>query len=206
MGNNNNYIVSLESKSKVYHKLGCHHINTIKESNRITMSKQKAEKLGFRKCRCCDSMAHHKRVEQKTITNYEEHKGMKFQFIKGVLYVKTEIGCWKMVYTGDEYKMALYHRNTTNKELDFRVPQYENYHRQVDVPHSDTIAYYLHYIYEHDRFKKAEQRGEILTSFSSKKSKQLAQKSRKKNARKRVEYLFRMLESQNAGYKQLSVH
>ncbi len=204
MENNSQCIVSLKAKTKVYHKPGCHHVKNMKDKNKMTMTLQKAERKGYRICRCCNCMAHHKRVEQKTITNYENNKGMEFNFVKGALYVKTEIGCWKMVYTRGDQRMVLYHRNATNKELDFKKPQYEKYHRQGDVPYSDSIAHYLNYIYEHDRFKQAERNGQMLTSYSSKKNKRLAEKSRRKSSHKRVDYLFRMLESQNAGYRQLS--
>ena len=196
--------MSFESKSKVYHKPGCHHVKNMKEKNQVQMTLKEAERSGYRICKCCNCMAHYKRVEQKTITNYENNKGMEFNFIKGALYIKTEIGCWKMIYTRDEKKIVLYHRNNTDRELNFKAPQYEKYHRQADVPYSNSIAHYLNYIYEHDRFKQAEKNGQILTSFSSKKNKRLAEKSRRKSAQKRVDYLFRMLESQNVGYKQLS--
>ena len=204
MEDNSRCIVSMKAKTKVYHKPGCHHAKHMKRENKVMMSLQKAERKGYRICRCCNSMAHHKRVEQKTIANYENNKGMEFNFVKGALYVKTEVGCWKMVYTRGEQRMVLYHRNNSNRELNFKAPQYEKYHRQVDVPYSDTIAHYLNYIYEHDRFRQAEQNGQIITTFSSKKNKRLAEKSRKKSAHKRVDYLFRMIESQNAGYRQLS--
>ena len=204
MEDNSKCIVSLKAKSKVYHKPGCHHVSKMTESNQVVMSLARAERKGYRICRCCNSMAHHKRAEQTTIAHYTDKKGMEFQFIKGALYVKTEVGCWKMVYIKGERRMVLYHRNATSRELNFHIPQYEKYHRQKDVPYADSIAHYLHYIYEHDRFKQAEIKGEPLTRFSSKKSKQLAEKSRRKSARKRVDYLFKMLESQNEGYRQLS--
>ena len=204
MEDNSKCIVSLKARTKVYHKPGCHHVSNMKESNQKVMTQARAERKGYRICRCCNSMAHHKRAEQTTIAHYTDNKGMEFLFVKGALYVKTDVGCWKMVYTRGEQRIVLYHRNTTDKELNFKVPQYEKYHRQKDVPFADSIAHYLHYIYEHDRFRQAELNGVPLTHFSSKKSKQLAEKSRRKSARKRVDYLFRMLESQNAGYKELS--
>ena len=204
MENNSQCIISRQAKTKVYHKPGCHHVKNIKEENLETMTLQKAERKGYRICSCCNSMSHHKRVEQRTITNYENNKGMSFNYVKGALYIKTEVGCWKMVYTRHEQRIVLYHRNRTSKELNFKAPQYEKYHRQGDVPHSDSIAHYLNYIYEHDRFKQAEESGRILTSYSSKKNRKLAEKSRRKNAHKRVNDLFKMIESQNAGYRQLS--
>lgn len=204
MENNNKCVVSFETKLKVYHKPGCHHISRIKKKNQVVLTKGEAERAGFRICRCCNGMGHHRRVEKETIEYYESKKGMEFKYIDGILYVKTDLGCWKMVYLRGEQRIILYHRNYPNKELNFEAPQYEYYHRQYDVPHSGSISHYLKYIYEHDRFKKAERSGNAFTSFSSKKNKRLAEKSRKKDSRRRVDYLFRMLESQNVGYRELS--
>ena len=41
---------------------------------------------------------------------YSKYKKMQFNYINGILYVKTEIGCWKLVYVRREEKIALYHR------------------------------------------------------------------------------------------------
>lgn len=204
MEKNSKCIVSFESKSKVYHKPGCHHISRIKKRNQIEMTKGEAERAGFRICRCCNGMGHHKRAEKHVLEHYEKEKGMEFKYIDGILYAKTDFGCWKMVYVRGEQRIVLYHRNHTDKELNFEEPQYEFYHRQHDVPHSGSISHYLKYIYEHDRFKKAERSGNGFTTFSNKKNKKLAEKSRKKDSRRRVDYLFRMLESQNVGYRELS--
>ena len=204
MNDNSKCIISFESKTKVYHKPGCHHISRIKSGNQIIMSKKLAESLGYRICRCCNGMGHHMRTENSSIEYYEKNKGMKFKYINGVLYVKTEIGCWKLVYVRRTREIVLYHRNRSKVEVNFECPQYESYHRQEDVPHAGSISHYLKYIYEHDRFKQSEMNGTPITTFSSKKSKKLAEKSRKKNAQRRVDYLFSMLERQNAGYKKLS--
>ena len=197
-------IVSFATNVKVYHKPGCYHAQRIKQENRVYMTKKEAEAAGFRICRCCNGMNHHLRVEENAMKYYKNKKGMEFKVVNGALYVKTEIGCWKVVYSRREQWLVLYHRNRTYQELNFKSPQYESYHRQSDVPKSYTIEKYLDYIYEHDRFMQAEQSGAAITVFSSKKKKKLAEKSRQKQARKRVDYLFRMIEMQNADYRQLS--
>lgn len=63
---------------------------------------------------------------------------------------------------------------------------------------------HLRYIYEHDRFRSAEVKGEKLTTFTSERNRNLALKAEKKAARKRVDHLFAMLEAGNKGYKKLS--
>lgn len=176
MEKNSRVIICFESKSKVYHKPGCYQIARIKKRNRIEVTKEEAERAGFRICKCCNGMGHHIRTEKRVLEHYEKEKGMVFKHIDGILYVKTEIGCWKMVYTRGNQRIVLYHRNDTDKEINFDIPQYESYHRQLDVPYSCSISRYLKYIYEHDRFKKAERSGNGFTTFSSKKNKKLAEK------------------------------
>lgn len=134
-------------------------------------------------------MKHPIRVEEDAIEYYERKKGMNFKHIDGVLYVKTEMGCWKIVYTRKEQYFVLYHRNSTNKQLDFEKPQNEMYHRQIDVPKEYTIEKYLNYIYEHDRFQQAEQSGQIITEFSNKKIKN-QQKRVEKNKLKNVLIIY----------------
>lgn len=204
MEKNSKCIVSFESKSKVYHKPGCHHVTRMKSENQVTMTKREAEAAGFRICRCCNSMAHHRRVESNVIEHYKNKKGMQFFYNKGILYIKTEIGCWKVVYSRGEQRLVLYHRNHSKRDVNFNAPQYEAYHRQGDVPHSGSISHYLDYIYEHDRYKEAERNGQIITTFSSKRNKKRAENSRKKAMGKRVDYLFRLLEAQNTGYREIS--
>ena len=201
---NNERIVSIGTNSMIYHKPGCRYVERIKYKNRMSMPKSDARREGYHVCRYCNSMNHHYRVEQHTLDFYECAKKMQFNFINGILYVKSEIGCWKIVYIRKEEKFALYHRNTVAKELDFEHPQYEPYHRQEDKPFCNSIAGYLDYIYEHDKYKAAIGRGETVTKFSSKKYARHEAKAQRKRQNRRVDYLFRMLERQNEGYRQLS--
>lgn len=201
---NNERIVSIGTNSMIYHKPGCRYVSRIKNQHKMYLPKHEAKKEGYHVCRYCNSMNHHFRVEQQTLDFYSRCKKMQFNYINGILYVKSEIGCWKLVYVRREEKIALYHRNTANKSLDFEHPQYEAYHRQEDKPFCNSIEGCLDYIYEHDKYKAAIERGETVTSFSSKKYARREAKAQRKRACRRVDYLFRMLERQNEGYKELS--
>lgn len=201
---NNERIVSIGTNSMIYHKPGCRYVERIQGKNKMSLPKIDARRAGYHVCRYCNSMNHHYRVEQHTLDFYENHKKMKFQFIDGILYVKSQIGCWKIVYIRKSECFVLYHRNATSKELDFEHPQFELYHRQEDKPVCNSIEGYLDYIYEHDKYKAAIERGETVTKFSSKKYAKREAKAQKKRERSRVDYLFRMLERENNGYRQLS--
>lgn len=201
---NNERIVSIGTNSMIYHKPGCRYVQRIKYKNRMSLPKCEAKVEGYRVCRYCNSMHYHYQVERHTLDFYSRCKKMQFNYINGILYVKSEIGCWKLVYFRKEEKIALYHRNATVKPLDFEHPQYEAYHRQEDKPYCNSIEGYLDYIYEHDKYKAAIGRGETVTRFSSKKYARYEAAAQRKRQNRRVDHLFGMLESQNTGYKELS--
>ena len=201
---NNERIVSNGTNSMIYHKPGCRYVERIKFKNRMSLPRHDARAEGYHVCSYCNSMNHHYNVEQQTLGYYSRCKKMQFNYIDGILYVKSEIGCWKLVYVRKEEKLALYHRNTVARELDFDHPQYEPYHRQEDKPFCNSIEGYLDYIYEHDKYKAAIERGETVTKFSSKKYARHEAKAQRKRQNRRVDYLFRMLERQNEGYRELS--
>lgn len=201
---NNERIISIGTNSMIYHKPGCRYVGRIQDKNKMSLPKGDARKEGYHVCKYCNCMNHHYRAEQRTLDYYQNHKKMQFRFVDGILYVKSQIGCWKIVYVRKFESFVLYHRNTTTKELDFNHPQYEQYHRQEDKPACNSIAGYLDYIYEHDKYKAAVERGETVTKFSSKKYAKREAKAQGKRENKRVDYLFRMLERENTGYRQLS--
>ena len=201
---NNERIISLGSNSMIYHKPGCRYVERIQGKNRMALPKIEAKRNGYHVCRYCNSMAHHYRVEQSTLDFYSRCKKMQFNYLDGILYVKSEIGCWKLIYVRKEEKFVLYHRNATDKEVDFEHPQFDKYHRQEDKPYCNSIEGYLDYIYEHDKYKAAIGRGEKVTRFSSKKYERHEAKAQRKRQNNRIDYLFRKLERENDGFKQLS--
>ena len=89
---NNERIVSIGTNSMIYHKPGCRYVERIQYKNRMAMPKSDARREGYHVCRYCNSMNHHYRVEQHTLDFYERVKKMQFNFINGILYVKSEIG------------------------------------------------------------------------------------------------------------------
>ena len=62
----------------------------------------------------------------------------------------------------------------------------------------------LDYIYEHDKYKAAVGRGETVTRFSSKKYARREAKAQRKRQNKRLDYLFKVIEGQNTGLKNIS--
>lgn len=194
--------------SDVYHKPGCKYVRRMKTMNTLHVTKDDAIRHHCRICRYCNSMNYHLNVEKETISSFESEKNMQFKVIDGILYVKTDIGCWKLIYVRREEKITLYHRNKSFEPINWEHPEKENYHHQNDIPYSETIGNYLSYIYDHDKYKRAVMNGEKITEFSNARSRNLAarcdKKRERRQARNRIDYLFRCIERENAGSKQIS--
>ena len=94
---------------------------------------------------------------------YKENRKMDYLFCDGMLYIKTEMGCWKIVYSRGLEEFALYHRNDKQKPLDFAHPENDRYHRQKDRLYFRDIEQILEYIYEHDKFRSVEKQGCRIT-------------------------------------------
>ena len=139
-----------------------------------------------------------------TLDYYKRKMAMDYKMVDGILYIKTEVSCWKLVYSRREEKIFLYHRNKSDQPLNFDLPQTERYHRQTDVQPSASINKHLRYIYEHDRYRAAEAKGEKLVTFTSERSRILAARAERKMQRKRIDNLFAILEASNQGYRELS--
>lgn len=195
-------VISMETN--IYHRPSCRYAKRILPKNRMEIRPYEARQYGNRPCKCCNTMKYLYERDIATLDYYKRRFGMDYKMVDGILYVRTEISCWKLIYSKKEERIFLYHRNKSRQPLNFETPEKERYHRQEDCQGSSTMNNHLRYIYEHDRFRSAEAKGERLTTFTSERSRNLALKAEKKAARKRIDNLFAMLEEGNKGYKKLS--
>lgn len=150
-------IMSIESN--IYHRPSCKYVDFMKPGNKEKLLWEDAKRCG-RPCRHCNSMSFLCTEERKTIEWNTENRNMEFKYKDGMLYVKTKVGCWKLVYARNMEQIALYHRNSRQAELDFKHPEKDRYHQQKDQLYFNNIAQALNYIYDHDKYKAAVQRGD----------------------------------------------
>lgn len=197
-------VISMEGKTKIYHSCRCRYVRNILPENKMKLTKDEARRQGYRICRCCNSMNYHVSFEKGVIDFYNRERDMTTKYIDGIMYVKTPISCWKIVYSRKKEQLALYHRNSSDKEIDFDHPEYEEYHRQQDFFYANSIQTYLNYIFEHDKFRAAQQSGQQNIVYSNKKYRKIAERSKRKKSLRKVYNLFAMLERQNEGYRELS--
>jgi hypothetical protein len=194
----------MSRESDIYHRPNCKYTQLIKHKNEIVLPWEDAKNSGYHACRHCNNMSFMYSNEKQVINWNEQNRKMEFRYQNGILYVKTEMGCWKLVYTRGAEQIALYHRNTRQRPLDFKHPEQDRYHQQRDQLYFRNIALALNYIYEHDKFRAAEKRGDNKIFYRKEKYRKQAKKREQRASLRRVDRLFQMIEKENEEYKQSS--
>jgi len=192
--------------SKVYHERSCWHLKHSKQANWIYFKPEKAEKKGYRPCKCCSTARFHLTYERKVLNRFIEGKGMEYKILGDAMYVKTEISCWKILYTPKDMTYRIYHRNKSERPVDFLHPELERYHFQQDKRDATTMAECFQYIRSHDSFRKSEQEagGNLkIVNISPKYRRQFVNRKRRE-ARHRLDSIFAALEQKNPEYAALS--
>lgn len=203
---NNRRIISTNSKEKIYHFGGCKYVQKILPRNKIAVPRQEAEQSGYRPCKYCNTMKVRFRQEEGNLKKYAGTKNISFNLQAEVVYVKTEISGWKIIYRAREQKFILYHRNDSSKPVDFEHPELEKYHRQKDQRPFSTLTDCLIYIYRHDLFRKAEKEagGDLRKISIDKKYVKSVERKDWRNKIRRLDYLFRKIENGDENFRKLS--
>lgn len=119
-------IVSMEPSKhrKVYHRPGCIYVERIKPQNKMIISKKQAQKYRYQSCKYCNGLVGEVRTNE-LLPVWEEEHHIKIDYIKrtDTLYVRTEIGCWKIFFHDETEKYLLYHRNNYSPELSLEQRQ-----------------------------------------------------------------------------------
>lgn len=188
----------LSEQAKVYHRPGCRYIRAIKINNRAaTRSLEEiidAKILGYRPCKCCNTIGHLYKQSKPEIDKYR-NKGMTIEVKKDEIIVQTTVGWWKLVYDYDTENVKLFHGDCGSNR---------HYHRQRDVKRTDSIVQLLTYIFEHDRFKEAQEKGEKLKTFTSGRARVIAERRYRGEQRRRIDSLFASIEQEHKNYRKLS--
>lgn len=190
-------VVSMQSKAKVYHREECRYAKKILPKNRMQLSSEAAEKAGYHICPYCDGMDALFRMKKEQILKYARKNHMEVDLLNHVLYVRTDVGCWKMIYSMSEQRFLLYHKNYMQGVLSLDEVEEGAYHRQRDVPFLKSIEKYLFYISKHDAARKIEMIDYRLLPNRTKKEKRYFASARARSNRRsqrRLEELFTMIE------------
>lgn len=195
-------IMSRESSKMVYHRPGCRYAGKIYKRNRIRMKWEDAEWKGYRPCRCCDGMDFLYRMERDSIERYAQQSGMDVDLRDSRLYVRTDAGCWKIIYRIRDQRFHLLHRNYADGRVALDDVEKAPYHRQGDMPESGSIMKYLKYIKAHDEFKRSEPKDYRKLPQATRRQKSYyrsAKKRAERRAAKRLDGLFLLVEKGEMG-------
>lgn len=200
-------IISKGSSEMVYHHPECRYAKRIYKRNAKKISRYDAEEKGYRSCKCCNNIRFLYQQELDEISRYKEDNQLDVDFMDGEVYVRSDVGCWKIHYRKREQKYILFHRNYVKGRIALEEVEKAPYHRQKDMSESRRIMQYLRYIYEHDKFVQYGPKDYRQMPQKTRKQKyyyQAAKHRQERQSARRVDYLFRLIE-QKEGIKQLSV-
>lgn len=199
-------MLSKESTSMVYHRPECRYAQKIKKRNRVQMNWDDAEWRGYHPCKCCDSPKFLYKLEEPDILYFAEKYNMDVDLKGYKIYVRTDVGCWKIVYKRSIQKFILFHRNYVSGRIGLDEVDNAPYHRQGDMGDSGSIMKYLKYIQKHDEFKQnmpTDLRRMPQDTRLQKSYYKSAKRREAKRSARRLDSLFIMIERQE-GIKSLS--
>jgi len=199
-------MMSRESTSMVYHRPECRYARKIYKKNQVQMNWEDAEWKGYRPCKCCDGIRFLYKLEKYEIEQYAQQFHMDVDLKDNKIYVRTEVGCWKIVYKICDQKFILLHRNYVRGRIGLEEAEKVPFHRQSDMPESGSILRYLKYIRKHDEFKQNVPQDYRQMPQDTKKQKlyyRTAKKRAEKRSARKLDRLFTLIENQE-GIKDLS--
>lgn len=199
-------MMSKESTSMVYHRPECRYARKICKRNRVQMNWEEAEWKGYRPCRCCDGADFLYRLELEDIECFAEQHNLDVDLKNNKIYVRTDVGCWKIVYKKSNQRFILLHRNYVNGRISLDEADNAPYHRQGDMGDSGSIMKYLKYIQKHDEFRQ-KMPDDYHQMPQDTRQQKLYYKSARKRAQRhsarRLDNLFAMIEHKE-GIKEVS--
>lgn len=190
-------IMSRKSSNMVYHRPECKYVRKIRKQNSLQMDWKDAEWKGYRPCRCCDGAVYLYKMEKETIDRYADQFHMDVDLKDSKIYVRTDNGCWKIVYKIKEQRFILLHRNYANGRIRLEDVEKAPFHRQCDVPDAGSIMKYLKYIRQHDEYKKVAPKDYHQMPKYTRRQKSYYHAAKKRAERRdarRVDHLFCIIE------------
>ncbi len=135
---------------KVFHENFCPYALKIKEENRLFSDERHAKKDGYRECAFCRSV--------KGLVYKYRKSGFDtfYDPVDNAVCIRTEVGFWKAIWMDDSEDWKLFHLNRGDFDPKVRpsVLMRRRFHRQKDVPQTESLAHIVMYIRRHDKDMK----------------------------------------------------
>ena len=106
-----------------------------------------AELRGYRPCKWCSRMDGRFQIEKEAVGEYLANSGLVMDRKDHMLYIRSDIGCWKVVFSKKFNDFVLYHRNHADGIVPLAEVEKDSYHKQSDhfqvKPHTTKVACFL---------------------------------------------------------------
>ncbi len=143
------FYYSSESKTKVVHYEGCHHLKNIKKENlRSFDSVKELRDSEYRICSCCSPLVKLLKEEHSALESFCQENGLSYFLNKGNLHIRTHQSKWIVLISNSKSILELHHKNSFEKEYTNSVL---GYHKQNYI--SDSILGYFEYIANHEYYR-----------------------------------------------------
>ncbi len=198
--------IATPKKMRVYHRTNCIYAKRILPQNHISMNVKQAEKHHYQECKYCAGLAGEVRTKNEKIKEWQNKYQMEIVYQKetDTLYMRTEVGFWKIFKKWGEGKYVLHHLNVYKSDMSFFEASHGDYHRQSDVKGYEEIDEIIKYIADHDRAKVIIMDDYRKLPTSTKKQKKYYRQAKNRDRRqsyKRMHELFAMIENEHPEYK-----
>lgn len=200
---------AVDGKKRIYHRCGCMYARRIKADHRLEKSGDKVKRRHYRECKFCAGLQGDVNVHKNAFDTWSKKENMTFTYRKetDTLYIRTEVGFWKVFVKKELNQYLLYHRNAYSSGMDWRQAANGTFHRQSDVPATESLGKIVGYVAAHDRAKVTimdDYRKLPRQTKRQKKYYRAAEKREKRNAGKRLDSLFVALENSDPDMRKYS--
>lgn len=149
-------IISLISPNKIFHKDGCPYVSKISNQHKKWINTYDRRYRKYRECEYCGGFHGYARIFGKRPVRRSKEKNVSCYYEKstGYIYLKTDIGFWKIVQKYDTKRFVLFHLNCFDPSKKAKEMMKDRFHRQGDVSPTDDFDSLVNYIVAHDKSKK----------------------------------------------------
>lgn len=190
-----------KDKRRVFHRQGCPYEKRIRQENKTTLRISQAENMGYHQCAYCSGLKGDVSVNTAKLDAWKRSNTIDFYYRPETneLFIWTDIGFWK-VSENRFQAYLLWHRNSYNTDMPFEKARRGAFHRQSDLGATFSLDKIISYVLAHDKAKAIIQVDYRQLPRSTKKQKMYYKKAQNRQKNKecrRVDDLFKLIESQN---------
>ena len=194
-------VVSIGRGSKTYHAEDCPYVKRITKKHRMILTEGSAIYKGYCGCKLCTGVRGTTRKWR--LLGYD----CSYDQVDDAVCIRTDFGFWKAIWRPEPGEWHLFHMNNHgykcfNAELSTKKLARGSFHRQEDFHPTAKFNKIIQYVTDHDKNRKIildDYRKMPKNTPKQRKYFRQAKERKKRNAIRRVEEIFKSLESDKKG-------